>query len=1237
MQKHITPAEAKMAAASVAAVPIKVVIVTLDNHMSGTAERARLALADDIPGLDLRLHAVADWADSGAAKDACRDDILTGDIVVANMIFLEDHVRTLTPWLEEARAQNDCTVCSLAAAEIVKLTKMGDFDMAKPTGGALGLLKRLRGKHKKGGSAGSSQMKMLRAIPRLLKYIPGKAQDLRAYFMTLQYLLAGSDENIANLVRFLVSRYAAGDRSELKKTVKALDPVVYPEVGLFDPALPHGVTDDFEVYKQATGFDPSLGTVGVLIMRSYVLAKNTAHYEDVLRSLRARGINAVMAFASGLDARPAIEQFFMADGKATVDHVLSLTGFSLVGGPAYNDARAAEEALAALDVPYTTAFSSEFQTLEKWAGSDSGLSPIEATLMVSLPEIDGGTGPVLFAGRCESAAGCTGCKRQCQFDSGVVGADMQPCRERIDVMVDRVAKQIALRRTDIADRKVATIIYNFPPNGGAMGSAAFLSVFQSLFNTLTSMREAGYSVEVPESVDALRDAILEGNASQYGAPANVAHLIDAETHVRREEWLDEIEASWGPAPGRAQSDGRNIFVYGAQFGNVFIGVQPAFGYEGDPMRLLFEKGFAPTHAFAAFYRFLREDFGADAYLHFGTHGALEFMPGKHVGLSGDCWPDRLVGDVPNFYLYAANNPSEGQIARRRSAATLISYLTPPVGKAGLYKGLLDLKAAIDRWRASEPEAIEERVDLTTAIHAQAVALDMVEEHVSWSEQGLTEVPKLAHELHEYETMLIPHGLHVVGEPVSPNARVDMVETAREAMIEAGVDLDSAEQQEVLAALDQNLGKDHELPALLHALDGGYIRPVAGGDIVRSPDIVPTGRNIHGFDPFRLPSAFAVADGTKQAERLLQRLIADNGEMPKTVAMVLWGTDNLKSEGAPIAQALALIGAKPRFDSFGRLAGADLLPLSELGRPRVDVVMTLSGIFRDLLPLQTKLLAEASLEAVMAEDEPLDQNPIRAHALAYAEEHGCDLETAALRVFSNADGAYGANVNLLIESGAWDNEDELAEAFTARKGFAYGVDGKPVRQSAMLHSILKDVDAAYQNIESVELGVTSIDQYFDTLGGISRAIKKAGGKDAGVYVSDQTSGKGKVRTLGEQVALESRTRALNPKFYEPLLDSGFEGVRAIESHVTNTLGWSATTGQVAPWVYQNLAETFVLDPDMRRRMAELNPKSSAKLAGRLIEARDRAFWEPDDETWDALCAATEELEDRVEGIAVGEAA
>jgi magnesium chelatase subunit H len=297
-------------------------------------------------------------------------------------------------------------------------------------------------------------------------------------------------------------------------------------------------------------------------------------------------------------------------------------------------------------------------------------------------------------------------------------------------------------------------------------------------------------------------------------------------------------------------------------------------------------------------------------------------------------------------------------------------------------------------------------------------------------------------------------------------------------------------------------------------------------------------------------------------------------------------------------------------------------------------VTLSGIFRDLLPLQIKLLAEATFMAADA-DEPIEQNFVRKHALAYLAEHGGDMETAALRVFGNADGAYGSNVNNLLESGRWENEDELADTYKSRKGFAYGKAGRPIENKALLNSVLSSVDLAYQNLDSVELGVTTVDTYFDTLGGISRAVRKAkGGQAAPVYIGDQTRGEGQVRTLGEQVSLETRTRTLNPKWYEGMLKHGYEGVRQIEVHVTNTMGWSATTGEVAPWVYQQLSETFVLDPAMRERLANLNPTASAKVANRLMEAHDRGYWQPDADTLAALKGAQEELEDRLEGVGTG---
>ncbi len=1290
MQKRISVAELRSAPKGTAPA-MRVVLVTMDSHLASAAERADRMLGKTLPGLRLSVHAAAEWGDDPAALERCKADILQGDIVIAMMLFLEDHFQPILPALQARREHCDAMVCAMSAGEVTKLTRMGRFDMSAPATGAMAFLKRLRKKPEAKGeasgsraTAGAQQMRMLRRLPKILRFIPGTAQDVRAYFLTLQYWLAGSQENIANMVHFLVDRYADGARKHLRGVAKTHEPVDYPEIGVYHPKMEHAEA----VGRMSRSLDllPRVattgkrGTVGLLLMRSYVLAGNSDHYNGVITALEARGLRVVPAFATGLDQRPAIDAYFYSEGRPTIDALVSLTGFSLVGGPAYNDAKAAEDILAKLDVPYLAVHPVEFQTLDQWGSSPRGLLPVESTIMVAIPELDGGTGSMVFGGRGSAKhIACTGCSHGCKFENIVDSRDMHSCIERADALAARVGKLVDLRRSQRADRKVAAVVFNFPPNAGATGTAAFLSVFESLFNVMKAMQREGYSVELPDSVDLLRERIISGNAARFGAMANVHTRICADDHVRRERHLQEIEAQWGPAPGKQQSDGNSIFVLGERFGNVFVGIQPAFGYEGDPMRLLFEKGFAPTHAFSAFYRWLREDFGAHAVLHFGTHGALEFMPGKQSGMSATCWPDRLIGDLPNLYLYASNNPSEGTIAKRRAAATLISYLTPPVAQAGLYKGLVDLKDALERYRSLEPEAQTERDELSVMIQAQAAELELATAEPAWAEQAESRIAKLNGDVLEVEYTLIPYGLHVVGQAPSPAERVDLLlacaeashgvkpnrslvealvagHTPEEAMAadasgsralsEGASELQSPGQTLVLlselAATDQLMAHDHEIDGVLHALDGRFLRPAPGGDLLRTPAILPTGRNLHGFDPFRIPSAYAVKDGARQAGRLLDKHIADGHAFPESIAMVLWGTDNLKSEGGPIAQALALMGARPRFDSYGRLAGAELMTLEQLGRPRIDVVITLSGIFRDLLPLQIKLLAEAAFMAASA-DEPPEQNFIRKHALRFQAEHGGDLETASLRVFGNAEGAYGSNVNSLIDNSRWEDGDELAETYSRRKGFAYGRAGRPARQPQLLQSVLAGVQLAYQNLDSVELGVTTVDTYFDTLGGISRAIKRAKTETLGaaaemapVYIGDQTrdsSGGGTVRTLSEQVALETRTRMLNPKWYEGMLKHGYEGVRQIEVHVTNTIGWSATTGQVQPWVYEKLSQTFMLDPEMRERLAKLNPTASARVANRLLEASERQFWKPDAQVLAALRRAGEELEDRLEGVFV----
>ena len=571
-----------------------------------------------------------------------------------------------------------------------------------------------------------------------------------------------------------MDRYADGPRRVLRGQTRPEAPAEYPEVGLYHPDMPGSIGEDASRLPMPDG--AIRGTVGVLVMRSYLLAGNCAHYDAVIHALEARGLRVIPAFSSGLDARPAIDRYFMKGEAPIIDAMLSLTGFSLVGGPAYNDARAAEELLAKLDIPYLSAHAVEFQSLEQWRGSDRGLLPVESTMMVAIPELDGATAPLLFGGRTDDA-------------EGEAARDMFPELERVEALAKRVDRTVQLRRATRAERRVALVIFNFPPNAGAVGSAAYLSVFESLFNTVKALHAAGYQVEVPDSVDDLRDRLLNGNASQFGAQANVLTRISVDDHVKGQSWLNEIEAQWGPAPGRQQSDGQTIHVLGIELGNVVIAVQPAFGYEGDPMRLLFEKGFTPTHAFAAFYRWISSGFGAHAVVHFGTHGALEFMPGKQTGLSGKCWPERLIGDLPNLYLYAANNPSEGAIAKRRSAATLISYLTPPVSQAGLYKGLSELKSSVERWRTLPPDDAAERTRLIPLIQTQAAELDLAEEEPAWTDDMDqadldARMEKLRLDLIELEETLIPHGLHVMGRAPSVEERVDLLMALAEATREA---------------------------------------------------------------------------------------------------------------------------------------------------------------------------------------------------------------------------------------------------------------------------------------------------------------------------------------------------------------------------------------------------------------------------------------------------------------------
>jgi magnesium chelatase subunit H len=529
--------------------------------------------------------------------------------------------------------------------------------------------------------------------------------------------------------------------------------------------------------------------------------------------------------------------------------------------------------------------------------------------------------------------------------------------------------------------------------------------------------------------------------------------------------------------------------------------------------------------------------------------------------------------------------------------------------------------------------------------------------------------ELYEQLLEIEQRLIPTGLHVFGRPSSTGERGDLLkmiasfdrpeagaralpeelvgEAVREFLAggtaaavrfleQNGLDAETTRPVfSVLEGVATKLETNGEIDSLVRALRGEFIEPGPGADIVQNPDILPTGRNTHAINPYGVPSAVAFARGKIVAASLLNRYQEENGRHPEAMALVLWGLDNIKTQGEGVAQALWLMGVRPVRDALNRATNVEAISLAELGRPRIDVVMTVSGIFRDLFSPTVQLLDKA-VRLVAGLDEPLDQNYIRKHVLQQIAADNCDADEAATRVFSNAPGNYGTNVNFMVMDSQWDREETLGDLFVTRKCFAYGRDSKgraiEGREASLaMDRALSRVEATYQNIDTFEIGLTDVDHYFEYLGGVSKAVEKRARARPSIYLSDSLSRDVKIRSLEETVRLETRAKTLNPKWYEGMLKHGFRGVAEIENHVSNTFGWSATADAVDDWIYSEVANTFVFDESMLERLRELNPHSSHALVRRLLEANGRGYWDVDPAVLEKLQDISRDLEDQLEGV------
>jgi magnesium chelatase subunit H len=703
---------------------------------------------------------------------AIEKDLGEAEVLFVIHVMDSENATRLLSWLDRSEHDRRAVVVINCMPELMKRTRLGKLDLERLSGigsrkgakaqssetekvtsllGSVGswIGRQARGNGSKNGEAkghGRAQyLKFANRLPSLLRFVPGAGalKDVKHYLMMFCYFLQPTPANIRSMLLYALKHYVDDERV---KQIKVPRPESMPAVAVYHPDAA-ALFESFDAYaswyagrrqkekvkskKESRTLDPK-STIGLLLMRPQIVSNARKHYDGLIRAIEAEGLSVIPAISTLMDNREACGKFFIepaskvqgqkssgrhSNGKATnneqlatdkninsrISQIVSLTGFSFVGGPAMNDSEAAAEFLGELNLPYRSMVSLDTQTIESWQDSFSGLNPVQTGMQIAIPEIDGATEPFVFG--------------------GIPARGVEPAP--LDDRCLRIARRLKRwNRLQIAERdqlKVALTLYCFPPNKGNMGTAADLDVFASLYDILGRLKGEGYRVEMPESVDGLREMLLGGNSVGLGATANVAYQMKVDEYQQVCPWADEIEAEWGAAPGAINSFDGDLLIQGITIGNIFIGLQPTFGFEDDPMRLLMAQGGTPHHGFAAFYAYLEKVFQADAVIHVGTHGAMEFMPGKQVGMSGSCWPDRLIGELPNIYIYSVNNPSEGTIAKRRSYAELISYLTPPIENAGLYKGLASLKELIGNYRQATDE--EHRDSLFAAIQLQSQELN----------------------------------------------------------------------------------------------------------------------------------------------------------------------------------------------------------------------------------------------------------------------------------------------------------------------------------------------------------------------------------------------------------------------------------------------------------------------------------------------------------------------------------
>ncbi|WP_022668600.1 cobaltochelatase subunit CobN [Desulfospira joergensenii] len=1059
--------------------------------------------------------------------------------------------------------------------------------------------------------------------------------DVSVYY---RYL---SVENIENMLRLVIHRH-------MDKTMSFAPVVKRPDLGLYHPDTGKIFTDadDFWAWqKKRPSFDPEKPKIGFLFFSSFLTQGQKKPVDYIIQSLESHGFLVMPCY--GRDQR--IVQSFLLDpqGKARVDMVLA---FSFKFYNALTPELGA--ALKKLDVPIFNAVSLYKKSHEEWRKSPVGIDNLTVSWSLAAPELSGLVEPTVLAAKEKIRDPETG--RNYFLNRPVV--------ENMDRIIPRLKNWNRLQKMPNDQKRIALVFYNHHQGKQNIG-ASYLNVFRSIEEILTALRKKGYQAGSPLSETDIKDMILK-SARNIGswAPGELDKLISSGRGIRLpieryKDWFEalpgdfkeKVRDQWGePEESGIMKSGRDFIIPAVKIGNMVLLPEPARGWGDDPMKLYHDTTLYPHHQYLAVYLWLQKEFKADAMIHLGTHSTYEWTPGKQSGLSPSCPPEVLITDIPNLYPYIVDDVGEGIMAKRRGRGVMISHLTPTLRSSDLheeYSRMAELVNDIERAESrGSITAEEKRKELLELAGTTGILEDLKSESIAGKpgyshdkqepdSRDLAGDPEptgdhdhedtvhlLGHYLEEIKAEMIPFGMHTFGRSPGPEETAEM-ETSIQKW---NPEIDPARLSEDLAQ-----SGIREINSLIRGLDGRFVPPGPGNDPVRNPEALPTGRNFYGLNPGKLPSKAAWELGKKAAREIIANHIKKQNGYPQKVAVILWATETLRNEGVNESTILYLIGTRPRWSKTGRVLGLELIPSGELNRPRIDVMINTSGLYRDLFPEKMIYLDKAiDLAARQTDVENLIARHNREMKTRLINQ-GMDPEKAEemsrFRIFSEPPGAYGNGVSEMAGgSSKWDNPDQVVDVFENRTGFGFSQKRWGLQAGRSFKENLSRVDVTVHSRSSNVYGLMDNDDMFQYLGGLSMAVRKESGKTPETLITrQQNKGRVEVEDLGKALGREMRTRYLNPKWIQGMKAEDYAGAKAMSDFVEYLWGWNMTTPEKvdgAKW--QQTYEVYVKDKyglELKQFFNQASPWAFQSITGRMLETHRKGYWKPDRKVLETMAA------------------